>query len=124
MRSLFESIDKAMEALRSLTPSSLSQDNLNRVQNSLANIDILALLDEYAKELPGKPGDDDEKEGYLKITQQKADRLNKKIAPFLEALEELKKMRNTLNLSALDPVIQASQNIIRPIHNFSASLQE
>jgi hypothetical protein len=124
MDSLFGSIDLATEAMQSITPSSLSQDKLDRVQSLLESIDIADLLDDYAKELPEKPKEEDGLEGYLIIARQKADQLNKKIAPFLQTLEGIKKMRNALKLPALDVVINAGQNIIRPIYNFSASIQE
>jgi hypothetical protein len=124
MSSLYESISQASTALQSLSPSALTHENLESVQGILEGIEINTLLDEFAKELPAKPGDEDKKNEYRTIVQNKADELNKRIDPLLEALDRIKKIRLTLNLPALDPVIQAAQKIIRPLFNFSSSMQE
>jgi hypothetical protein len=124
MPSLYESISQASTALQSLNPSALTHENLESVQGILGGIEINALLDEYAKELPAKPGDEDKMNEYRRIVQNKADELNKRIDPLLEALDSIKKIRMTLNLPALDPVIQAAQKIIRTLFDFSSSMQE
>ncbi len=124
MLSLYESINNASAVLRALSPSTLTREQVESTKKALESIDISALLEGYAKGLPVKPADGSGLDEYRKIVQQKADELNKKIDILHDALEEVKKMRKTLNLPALDPVIQSAQKIIRPLFNFTASMQD
>jgi hypothetical protein len=120
---LADAIEKAAAALKAITPSTLTPQQLEFSLRALKATDIHALIDEFNASLPAEPKDEDEKEAYKKMMQQKADELNKKIDPLKDALEEVKKLRGTLNLSALDDIIKAAQKIIRPLYNVTAAMQ-
>ena len=53
-----------------------------------------------------------------------SDILNKEADGFLDELERIKRIRHTLNLEALDPLIKEARRIIHSIHGFTANLQE
>ncbi len=123
MDTLDDAIEKAAAALKAITPSTLTPQQLEFSLRALKETDIHTLIDEFNASLPAEPEDEDEKEAYKKMMQQKADELNKKIDPLKDALEEVKKLRSTLNLAALDDIIKAAQKIIRPLYNVTAAMQ-
>jgi len=120
---LADAIEKAAAALKAITPSTLTVQQLGSSLRVMKATDIHALIDEFNDSLPAEPEDEYEKEAYKKAMQQIADELNKKIDPLKDALEEVKKLRSTLNLTALDEIIKAAQKIIRPLYNITAAMQ-
>jgi SMC interacting uncharacterized protein involved in chromosome segregation len=120
---LTDAIQKTAAALKAITSSTLTAQQLGSSLRIMKATDIHALIDEFNASLPAEPEDEHEKEAYKKAMQQIADELNKKIDPLKDALEEVKKLRSTLNLTALDEIIKVAQKIIRPLYNVTAAMQ-
>jgi hypothetical protein len=53
-----------------------------------------------------------------------ADLINKEADLFLDELERIKTIRQTLNLEALDPIIKEARKIIHSLHAFTNQLEE
>lgn len=120
MNELFNAITKATTALKGITPSTITPVQLDSARTTLDSIDIASLLENYSGTLPEKS---DKEDVHIELEHQ-ADQLNKKIDPLKDALDELKKMRTTLDLEALDPLIEAGRSMVRKLYDFSASIQE
>ena len=120
MNELLGAITKATAALQGITAATLTPAQLDSARATLDSIDISAILENYGGKLPEKSESDE----FKTEIEHEADQLNKKIDPLNDALEEVKKIRATLDLDALDPIIQSARNIVRKLYSFSASIQE
>ncbi|WP_336517306.1 hypothetical protein [Pollutibacter soli] len=119
MESVSEALNKATSILKSLNGNSLTADHLDSIVSQLDSVDVNELLGQIP-EPPGTGLDDVETKNKF---QQIANDLNKTADAFNDELERIKRMRSTLNLDALDPVIQSAKRIIQPVFNFTADLE-
>jgi hypothetical protein len=53
---------------------------------------------------------------------EKGKAINRELHLFNDELSRLKSLHNTLHLAALEPLIRAAQEIIRPLYLFTAQL--
>lgn len=123
MPDLFAEIARMTDALELVQASALSSESLARVREDLRGSFVGKALDDFARTLPAEPDDDWEKDAYRKEMAKQADLINRAAEKFLHELERVKRMRQTLNLDALDPVIREARGIIHRIHDFTAQLQ-
>jgi hypothetical protein len=124
MPDLHAEIARMTEVLTNLQSSTLVTENLARVLQDLQGNQVGRLLEEYARTLPTEPDDSWEKDAFRKDMAARADGINRTAENFLHELERIKRMRQTLNLDALDPIIHAARAIIHRIHDFTANLQD
>lgn len=120
---LFAALDRAANALKSVTASSLGPDALHAAEATLAGINVNDLVEEFMHDLPDAPEDQKGEHEHRKKLDGIADELNKKLDAVNDELKRIKSMRTTLNLEALDPVIHAAQKVVRPLFNLSADLR-
>jgi hypothetical protein len=120
---LFEALDQAATALKAVTASTLSADQLASSTSTLKAIPVNDLIDEFKHALPAESDDPKTQEEHRKELDRIATDLNKKVDAVNDELSRIKSMRSTLNLEALDPVIHAAQQVVRPLYNLSADLR-
>lgn len=120
MESVSEALNKATSVLKLLNGSSLTADQLDSTISRLNAVDIHELLGQ----IPVPPDSGSNDSATKNKFQQIANDLNKSADGFNDELERIKRMRNTLNLDALDPVIQAAKRIIQPVFNFTADMED
>ena len=122
MSSINTTIREATQALAAVRPDTLTADQLQSSKERLDAIDINEIIDGYWRTLPAKP----ENEGDLPAWEQQMRENGKVINHDLHALNDelsrVKSIHQTLNLDALEPLIKSAQQIIRPLYNFTASL--
>jgi hypothetical protein len=123
MADLDAEINRMTEVLGRVQASALVSEKLALVLEELRGNQVGRLLDAYARTLPTEPDDEWEKEAFRKEMAARADGFNRTAEKFLHELERIKRMRQTLNLEALDPIIHAARAIIHRIHDFTAHLQ-
>lgn len=123
MSDLFSQINTATQILASVQASALESSFLRSVTDRLSNGALLAALKVFWEKLPVEPEADDAKDDYRKVMAGYADQLNRAAEPFLQELERIKRMRQTLNLEALDPVIREARSLVHRIHDTSAKIQ-
>ncbi len=123
MPDLFGEISQATALLRGVEPSTLESEPLRLVVEALQGSQVPAALEAYGRSLPAEPDDEWEKEAYRKDMAARADQLNHAAEGFLQELERIKRMRQTLNLDALDPLVREARGIIHRIHDFTARIQ-
>ena len=123
MPDLFAEISRMTGVLEKIQASALVAETLETVLEDLRGNQVGKALEEYKRNLPDEPDDDWEKETYRKEMAARADRINRTADPFLHELERIKRMRHTLNLDALDPLIREARGIIHRVHDFTARLQ-
>jgi hypothetical protein len=124
MQSFINEIRDLTQALAGLRPDNIVMDNLNGILNRLKTSNVDKHMAGYALSLPSAPEDEQALEKHKEAMSVQADLLNKEADRFLDELNRIKTIRQTLNLEALDPIISESRRIIHSIHGFSASLQE
>ena len=120
---LFEALEQATLALKAVTASSLSADQLASSTATLKSIPVNDLIEEFKHALPPASDDPGTKEVNQKELDHIATELNRKVDAVNDELSRIKSMRSTLNLEALDPVIHAAQQVVRPLYNLSADLR-
>jgi hypothetical protein len=123
MPDLFAEIARVTGILKQVQASTLVAENLEDALAALQDNQVAKALDEYRRTLPPAPDDDWEKEAYRKQMAGKADGINRAADPFLAELERIKRMRQTLNLDALDPLIREARAVIHRVHDFTARIQ-
>ena len=119
MESVSEALNNATSILKSLNGTSLTADHLDSTVRQLNAVNITELIGQIP--VPPESGSDDI--STRNRFQEIANNLNKSADNLNDELERVKRMRNTLNLEALDPVIQAAKRIIQPVFNFTADLE-
>ena len=124
MQSLLAEIRNLTQALSGLQSDTIVIDNLDKILDQLKGSDIQHQLDEYMLSQPPVPEDEQALESYKETMKARADTLNKEADHFLDELERIKTMRHTLNLEALDPIINEARRVIHSIHGFTAGLQD
>ena len=109
-------------ALAAVRPESLTSDQLNNSKEILEAVKIQDAIDEYWRTLPGKPENEDELPGWEAQMREKGKDINHELHQFNEELSRIKSLQQTLSLDALDPLIKSAQLVIRPLYNFTSSL--
>lgn len=122
MNEVIAAIERATALLLKVTPSSLEAGFLNSIQAGLEQINIASLLKDMQQPEPQNDDSEEETENDSLGGLNLADSLNRKIHPLNEALDKVKKLRETLNLEALDGIIKAGQQVVRPLYNYTAGL--
>ena len=124
MQLLINEIRNLAEALAGLRPDSIVVDNLNGILNRLKTSDIEHKMAGYKSALPSSPEEEQAIEKHREFMKEQADSLNKEADHFLDELERVKKIRQALNLEALDPIIKEARRVIHSLHSFTANLEE
>ena len=124
MQLLIDEIRNLTEALAGLRPDSIVVDNLNDILARLKTSDVEHKMAGYKLALPSSPADEQASEKNKEFIKDQVDTLNKVADHFLDELERIKKIRQTLNLEALDPIIKEARKIIHSLHAFTAQLEE
>jgi hypothetical protein len=124
MQLLIDEIRDLTEVLACLRPDNIVIDNLDSILGRLKASDLGLKITGYKKDMSLAPDDDLALEKHNEVIKGQADSLNKEADHFLDELERIKKIRQTLNLEALDPIIKEARTIIHSLHSFTASLQE
>ncbi len=88
----------------------------------LESLDVNEAIDVYWKALPEKPENDQELPAWEELMHKKGKEINHELHLFNEELSRVKSLHNTLHIAALEPLIRAAQEIIRPLYNFTAQL--
>ena len=122
MSSLNTIIQTATSALAEVRPETLTSDQLNRSIQSLESLDVNEAIDVYWRNLPEKPEKEQELPGWEELMHEKGKAINRELHLFNDELSRLKSLHNTLHLAALEPLIKAAQEIIRPLYHFTAQL--
>ena len=122
MSSINSIIKTATMALAGVRPESLTSDQLNSSKEILDALKIQDAIDEYWRNLPEKPEKDDELPGWEAKMREKGKEINHELHQFNEELSRIKSLQQTLSLDALDPLIKSAQQIIRPLYDFTSSL--
>jgi hypothetical protein len=124
MQLLLDEIRDLTEALAGLRPDNIVIDNLDNILGRLKASDLGLKITQYKKDMLLAPNDDLALEKHNEIIKGQADLLNKEADHFLDELERIKKIRQTLNLEALDPIIKEARTIIHSLHSLTAGLEE
>ena len=115
-------IESAVKALEGVSPGNLTTDQLNGSIQVLESLDVNDAIDQYWNNLPEKPEKDKDLQAWEKKVHQLGKELNHQLHGLNDELSRVKDIRNNLSLPALDPLIKAAQEIIRPLYNFTAQL--
>ena len=124
MQSIIEEIRKLTQSLAGLRSDNIVIDNLDSILSNLKASDLGSKIARYNVGLPSESTDDLELEKQKEEMRGEADLINKEADLFLDELERIKTMRQTLNLEALDPIIKEARTIIHSLHAFTAQLEE
>ena len=124
MQSLINEIRNLTQVLAGLRADNLVIDNLDNILTTLKSSDINQTVSGYKIVMPSVREDELAVEKDKEVMKEQADSLNKEADYFLDELERIKTMRHTLNLEALDPIIQEARRVIHSIHGLTAGLQD
>jgi hypothetical protein len=124
MQSLLAEIKVLTKALAGLRTDNIVIDNLDSILAQLKGSELQIQMDQCKRALPVVPEDVQALGSYKEAMNARADALNKEADHFLDELERIKKIRHTLNLEALDPIIKEARIIIHSLHAFTAHLEE
>lgn len=124
MQTLIDEIRNLTQVLAGLRSDNLVIEILGNILNALKSSDIDQKINRYKLAMPSKTEDVQALEDQKETMKFQADSLNKEADHFLDELERIKKIRQTLNLEALDPIIKEARRIIHSIHGFTANLQD
>ncbi len=122
MSSIHSIIQSATTALAELSPQTLTIDHINSSTQKLDAININDAIDEYWRSLPPKPEEENRLSEWEASMREKSKEINHDLHQFNEELKRVKSMKQTLSLDALEPLISAAQQIIRPLYDFTAEL--
>lgn len=124
MQLIIEEIRSLTQSLAGLRSDNIIVENLDSILVSLKASELGSKISRYKGKIPAAPVDDLELEKQKAAMNGQADLINKEADFFLDELERIKKMRQTLNLEALDPIIKEARKIIHSLHAFTAALEE
>jgi hypothetical protein len=117
-------IESSIGALTGATPGNLTTAQLDSSLSILQSINVNNAIDDYWNNLPEKPENQDEIPAWENENHQRGKEINHDLKLFNEELNRVKKMQAALNIPQLDTLIQAAQEVIRPLYNFSAQLSQ
>ncbi len=118
METVSAALLEATTILKALDGTSLTPDQLGKTISGLSKFDMVDLIENNG--INASSGD---KAGRQQI-HSFVNELNKSADLFNDELDRIKRMRNTLNLEALDPVISAARKLIHPVYQYTADLQQ
>ena len=119
MKDLITLLERSTAILREVDASNLSADLLHKSKSELEN-----LIAAQVNSIPNvKDNTGDESEETSDETLKVADTINKKADVFNDELDRIKKIRATLNLDALDPLIDVSRQFIHRVYNYTSALE-
>lgn len=122
MQKLIDAIHKAHQLLLQVNAGALTPQLLSLTEKGLQEIDISNILKELTQSLPQKSDEKSNDENDIKQLNTIADRINTELASLNSSLAQIKQLRETLNLPALDGIITSAQKIVRPIYAFTSNL--
>lgn len=123
MNELTQEIERIAALLKRVDASSLVLENLQAVEAGLLDSSMTQDIQSYLKSLGPEPLDESEREKFRARTRHEADQINQSAEELLHELERVKRIRQTLNLEALDPIIKEARAIIHRVHGLTADLQ-
>jgi hypothetical protein len=124
MSSIKTIIESCTGALAGVTPENLTPAQLDSSLDTLRSFNINDVIDAYWESLPEKPDNDQDNPAWENENHSRAKMLNHDLKLFNDQLSRVKIMQAALNVPQLDTLIQAAQEVIRPLYNFSAQLSE
>lgn len=124
MSSIKTIIENCTAALAAVTPENLTPAQLDGSLGILRSSKVADAIDEYWNTLPEKPEKEEQVPGWENENRQRGKLLNHDLKLFNDELSRIKTMQAALKAPQLDVLIQAAQEVIRPLYNFSAQLSE
>ncbi|MGL6268891.1 MAG: hypothetical protein ACRC2O_13255 [Chitinophagaceae bacterium] len=124
MQLIIDEIRRLTASLAGLRPDSIVIDNLDDILSKLQASDLAAKIACYNADKPSSSIDEKSMEKQQERMRSQADLINKAADLFLDELERIKTIRQTLNQEALDPIIKEARAIIHSLHAFTAQLEE
>lgn len=124
MSSIQTIIESCTTALAAVTPENLTPAQLDSSLDTLRSFNINDAIDEYWSSIPEKPDNDQDVPSWETENHQRGKLLNHYLKLFNDQLSRIKTMQAALNVPQLDTLIQAAQDVIRPLYNFSAQLSD
>ena len=110
--------------MAAVTPENLTPAQLDSSLDTLRSFNINDAIDEYWSSIPEKPDNDQDVPSWETENHQRGKLLNHDLKLFNDQLSRIKTMQAALNVPQLDTLIQAAQDVIRPLYNFSAQLSD
>jgi hypothetical protein len=123
MNELTQEIERMAALLKRVDASTLVLENLEAVEAGLQESTISQVVQSYRRSLGTEPLDEPEREKYQERMRHEADQINQVAEDLLRELDRVKRIRQTLNLEALDPIIREARAIIHRVHGLTADLQ-
>ena len=124
MNTLTNELDRVALILKELTPATLTADRISSILKITNEIHIEELIGNYDSADEESDTQDEENDELSREKITLATRINKKADAVNDELDRIKKMRQTLNLQELDPLIQSVRRILHPVYNFTATLNK
>ena len=124
MQLIIDEIRSLTKSLKGLRSDNIVIDNLDSILASLKASELSPKIARFKVNMPSAPNDDLELEKLKAAMNGQADLINKEADLFLDELERIKTIRQTLNLEALDPIIKEARKLIHSLHAFTAELEE
>lgn len=109
--------------LSGIGPSTLTPENLDEALRGLLSIDVDGCMERFAAGLPARPEDDEATESHDIRMGRLSDDINRSLSGANAELSRIKELRTTLNLGALDPLIENARAAVRRLYGLTASLQ-
>lgn len=88
----------------------------------LRSVDLDEAISDYWENLPPRPESLQEQAAWKHIMHQKGNDLNHHLKMLNTELTRIKNMQGALHIPQLDVMIHAAQDVIRPLYDFSARL--
>lgn len=124
MQIIIEEIRSLTQLLAGLRADNIVVEHLHQILTRLKDSDLSQKLEQFKRIVPSEAEGEEVLEQHREEMKKQSDILNKEADGFLDELDRIKRMRQTLNLEALDPLIKEARRIIHSIHGFTANLQE
>jgi hypothetical protein len=123
MTELTKEIECMAALLKRVDASTLVFDNLQAVEAGLHESPIAQVIQTYRKSIGSEPLDEPEREQYRERKRHEADQINRVAEELWRELDRVKRIRQTLSLEALDPIIREARAIIHRVHGLTADLE-
>ncbi len=121
MEELLRNIEDLKEALSALTPETLTPEHIQETVGTLSSIDLSGSIERFSAGLPSRPEDEASAAEYDKTMRETTDRVNKAVSSANRELTRLKEWRATLDLEALDGVIETARAHVRSLYDLTSS---
>ena len=123
MDELTDCIEGMRDILSGIGPSTLTPQNLDEAMRGLLSIDFDGCMERFAAGLPARPEDEEAAEAHDDRMGRLSDDINRSLGGANAELARLKELRTTLNLEALDPMVETAREAVRRLYGLTASLQ-